>query len=73
MMGIKGDWLLWSIKFLIKTKGSGATTFTNKSAINSLPQNKQLTEELYNPVIKKKQKKPEKHIQHSKTIFGVQI
>ena len=52
-MGIKGDWLLWSIKFLIKTKGSGANTFANKSAIKSLPQNKQLTEELYKPVIKK--------------------
>ena len=65
MMGIKGDWLLWSIKFLIKTKGSGATTFTNKSAINSLPQNKQLTEELYKPVIKKNKK-------NRKSIFSIQ-
>ena len=55
-----------------KTKGSGATTLENKSAIKSIPQNEQLAEELHKPIIKKFKKK-EKFIQHLKTIFGLQI
>ena len=77
-----------------KTKGSGVT-LANKSAINAIPQNKQLTEELYKPIIRKFKKrevysafkdniwaihkpivrklKKGKYIQHSKTIFGLQI
>ena len=53
-----------------KTKGSGVT-LANKSAIKSIPQNEQLAEELHKPIIKKLKKG--KYIQHSKTIFGLQI
>ena len=53
-----------------KTKGSGIT-FANKSAIKSIPQNKQLAEELHKPIIRRFKKG--KYIQHSKTIFGLQI
>ena len=35
-----------------KTKGSGAT-LANKSAIKSIPQNVQLADELYRPIIRK--------------------
>ena len=49
-----------------KTKGSGVT-LTNKS----IPQNEQLVEELHKPIIRKFKK--EEYIQHSKTIFGLQI
>ena len=52
------------------TKGSGVTTLANKSAIKSIPQNKQLAEELHKLIIKKFKKKC---IQCSKTIFGVLI
>ena len=45
-----------------KTAGSG---------IKSIPQNKQLAEELHKPIIRKLKK--ENCIQHSKTIFGVLI
>ena len=34
-----------------KTAGSGVTTLANKSAIKSIPQNEQLTEELRKPII----------------------
>ena len=40
-----------------KTKGSGATTLANKSAIKSAPQNEQLFDELHKPNIKKLQKR----------------
>ena len=53
-----------------KTKGSGVT-LGNKSAIKSIPQNEKLAEELHKPIIRKLKKR--KYIQHSKTIFGVQI
>ena len=36
-----------------KTTGSGVTTLANKSTIKSIPQNKQLREELHKPIIKK--------------------
>ena len=49
-----------------KTKGSGVT-LANKS----IPQNEQLAEELHKPIIRKFKKG--KYIQHSKTIFGLQI
>ena len=49
-----------------KTKCSGIT-LANKS----IPQNEQLAEELHKPVIRKFKKG--KYIQHSKTIFGLQI
>ena len=49
-----------------KTKGNGVT-LANKS----IPQNEQLAEELHKPIIRKFRK--EKYIQHSKTIFGLQI
>ena len=59
-----------------KTKGSGVT-LGNKSAIKSIPQNEQLAEEL---LIEEPMKnlllenlKKRKYIQHSKTIFGLQI
>ena len=52
-----------------KTKGCGVTTFANKCAIKSIPQNEQLADELHNPIIRKLKKK-EKYIQ---TIFGLQI
>ena len=39
-----------------KTKGSGVT-LANKSAIKSIPQNKQLAEELHKPIIKKFKKR----------------
>ena len=45
-----------------KSKGSG---------VKSIPQNEQLAEELHKPITKKFKK--EKYIQHSKTIFGLQI
>ena len=44
-----------------KPKGSGVTTLSNKS-IKPTPQNEQLADELHKPII-----------QHSKTIFGLQI
>ena len=53
-----------------KTKGSGVT-IANKSAIKSIPHNEQLVEELHKPIIRKFKKG--KYIQHSKTIFGLQI
>ena len=40
-----------------KTKGSGVTTFANKSAIRSIPQNEQLAEELHKPIIRKFKKR----------------
>ena len=40
-----------------KTKGSGVTELANKSAIKSIPQNKQLAEELHKPIIKKFKKR----------------
>ena len=49
-----------------KTRGSGVT-LANKS----IPQNEQLAEELHKPIIRKLKK--EKYIQHSNTIFGLQI
>ena len=39
------------------TKGSGVTTFANKSAIKSIPQNEQLAEELHKPIIRKFKKR----------------
>ena len=36
-----------------KTAGSGVATLTNKSAIKSMPQDKQLAEELQKPIIRK--------------------
>ena len=51
-----------------KAKDSGAT-HANKSAIKSIPENEQLAEELHRPIIRKFKKR----IQHSKTIFGLQI
>ena len=36
-----------------KTKGSGVTTLAKKSAVKSIPQNEQLTEELHKSIIKK--------------------
>ena len=36
-----------------KTKGSGVTRLANKPAIKSIPQNKQLAEELHKPIIRK--------------------
>ena len=36
-----------------KTAGTGVTTLENKSAIKSMPQNKQLAEELQEPIVKK--------------------
>ena len=36
-----------------KTAGSGVTTLANKSATKSIPQNEQLAEELYKPIIRK--------------------
>ena len=40
-----------------KTLGSGVTTLANKSAIESIPQNEQLTEELHKPIIRKVKKR----------------
>ena len=40
-----------------KTKGSGFTTLSNKSAIKSTPQNEQLADELYKPIIRKFKKR----------------
>ena len=53
-----------------KTKGSGVT-LASKSAIQSIPQNEQLAEELHKSIIRKSKKG--KYIQHSKTIFWLQI
>ena len=53
-----------------KAKGTGVP-LTNKSAIKSIPQNEQLVEELYNPLLENFKKG--KYIQHSKAIFGLQI
>ena len=39
------------------TKGSGVTTLANKSAINSIPQNEQLADELQKPIIRKFKKR----------------
>ena len=39
-----------------KTKGSGVT-LANKSAIKSIPQNDQLAEEIYKPIIRKFEKR----------------
>ena len=49
-----------------KTNGSGFT-LANKS----IPQNEQVAEQLHKPIIRKIKK--EEYIQHSKTIFGLQI
>ena len=46
-----------------KTKGGGLSL-----TIKSMPQNKQLAEELHKPLLENLEK--EKCIQHSKTIFG---
>ena len=55
-----------------KNKGRGVTTLTKKSAIKSIPQNKESADELHiNPLLKKLKK--EECIRHSKTIFGVPI
>ena len=52
-MDIKDDWPLWFINFFDKkTKGSGVT-LPNKSAIKSIPQNEQLADKLYEPIITK--------------------
>ena len=40
-----------------KTKGSGVTKLSNKSAIKSIPQNEQLAEELHKPIIRKFKKR----------------
>ena len=40
-----------------KTAGSGVTTLANKSAIKSMPQSEQLTEELYKSIIRKFEKR----------------
>ena len=40
-----------------KTKGSGVTTLANKSAIKSISQNEQLTDELHQPIIRKFKKR----------------
>ena len=40
-----------------KTKGSGVTTLANKSAIESIPQNEQLADELHKPIIKEIKKR----------------
>ena len=40
-----------------KTKGSGLTTLSNKSAIKYIPQNEQLAEELHKPIIRKFKKR----------------
>ena len=45
-----------------KTAGSG---------VKSIPQNEQLADDLYKPIIRKLKKN--KYIQHSNTIFGLQI
>ena len=54
-----------------KSKGTGVVTFSNKSAIKSMPQNQQLAEELHKLIIRKFYK--EECIQHLTTIFGVLI
>ena len=53
-----------------KTKGNSVAP-ANKSVIKSIPQKEQLAEELHNPIIRKLKKR--NYIQHSKTIFGLQI
>ena len=53
------------------TKSSGVTTLANKSAIKSILQNEQLTEELHNPLLENFKK--EKYIQPLKIISGLQI
>ena len=53
-----------------KAAGSGVT-LANKSAIKSKPQNEQLAEEIHKPIIRKYKKV--KYIQHSRTIFELQI
>ena len=40
-----------------KTKGSGVTTLENKSAIKSIPQNKQLADKLHKPIFRKFKKR----------------
>ena len=54
-----------------KTKGSGVTALTSKSAIKSTPQNQQLSEELHKPIIRKFKK--EECTQHLRIISGVLI
>ena len=54
-----------------KTKCSSVTTLANKSAVKSALQNEQLADELHKTIIRKFKKG--KYIQHSKTIFGLQI
>ena len=52
-MDIKEGWVLWFFRvFDKKTKGSGVT-LANKSAIKSIPQNKESADELHRPVIRK--------------------
>ena len=55
-----------------KTKGSGVITLANKFAIKSTPQNEQLADTNFINALLENLKK-EKYIQHSKTIFGLQI
>ena len=40
-----------------KTKGSGVTMLANESAVESIPQNEQLTDELHKPIIRKFKKR----------------
>ena len=40
-----------------KTKGGSGVTIANKSAIKSIPQNEQLTEELHKPIVRKFKKR----------------
>ena len=51
-------------------KTKGATTLANKSAIKSIPQNKQHMN-FINPLLEDLKK--EKYVRHSKTIPGLQI
>ena len=58
-MNIKEGWVLWLFRvFDKKTKGSGVT-LANKSAIKSIPQNKELADELHRPVLRKFKKQKE--------------
>ena len=50
--------------FYKKTKYSGATVLANKSAVKSIPQNKQLAEELNKPIIRKFEK--------NESVFSIQ-
>ena len=52
-----------------KSKGSGAKHVNSKL----IPQNEKLAEERHKPIIRKFKKRKVYYIQHSKTIFGLQI